>query len=210
MPQSRQQQPYMRLTGFIGSLLLTAVLLGCNATTAPQDFPNSSFPARQGYTCCNLFLNVDYISDGNFSQYTLIPAGSPIVLTGWGTNRVKVSIDGQPIRLGHDYGRQYETLQKFVEKIIVKENPQTRLAQYPADVQSAIRQGKVMPGMTREQVLMAVGYPLPSETSSLYNPTWRHYYSMTGNYDVTFNTEGRVARIDVRPAIKPHVVYAGN
>jgi hypothetical protein len=71
------------------------------------------------------------------------------------------------MRLGHDCGREQETLDQWVRKIVVDVEPTTKISGYAPDVQAAIRQGRVMAGMTREQTLIAVGYLLTCET-----PLW--------------------------------------
>lgn len=196
----------VKFTKLTALAIFSVLFAGCNAVSSPRDYPGSERPAKVGYTCCNLHVDVDWISDGNFAQYAMIPAGTPITLTGWGRNRVTVEVDGQPLRMGHDYGRNYETLQRFVEKIIVKDNPRNKLNQLAPVTRQAVHEGKVTLGMTREEVIMSLGYPLPSETHTLSSNTWRYYYSMTGDYTVAFNANGVVSRIDARPSIKHFVV----
>ena len=51
--------------------------------------------------------------------------------------------------------------------MLVHEDPTLRLQSFAPGVQQSIRDGYVERGMTREQVLMAVGYPPTHETASL-------------------------------------------
>ena len=44
-----------------------------------------------------------------------------------------------------------------------------------------------MVGMTREQVIVAVGYPLTSENVSLDAPVWRLWRSSDGEYQLNFS-----------------------
>jgi hypothetical protein len=81
------------------------------------------------------------------------------------------------MRLGHDYGRKEESLEQWISKIVVEEDPAPRIASYPVEVQAAIKEGRVTLGMTREQAIVAIGYPLTSETPSLDSPLWRHWLS---------------------------------
>ena len=76
----------------------------------------------------------------------MIPAGTPIEVLSYGSNRAYVKVDGKPMRLGHDYGRDQESLEAWVSKIVVNEDPRPRIATYPPPVQEAIRQGKVHGG----------------------------------------------------------------
>jgi hypothetical protein len=125
----------------------------------------------------------------------------------YGRYRAGVEIGGKPMRLGQDYGRAQETTQQWVEKIIVTADPKVKIASYPADVREAIRQGRVMTGMTKEQVIISVGYPLTSETPSLNSPVWRHWVSSFGEYQLNWGSDGRVQEILADPMVKNIIVY---
>ena len=58
-------------------------------------------------------------------------------------------------------------------------------AMSPAD-QSGIQQGRPMPGMTREGVILAVGYPPEHRTPSLDAPVWT-YWGEAGEVQVQFD-----------------------
>jgi hypothetical protein len=166
-----------------------------------------SFP-RQGYACCDLHYEKDWINDGNYAELPMIPAGTPIeVLNYNGRHRAAVKVDGKPMRLGHDYGRDQESLDAWVNKIVVKDDPRGRISSYPLGVQEAIRQGKVMVGMTREQVIVAVGYPLTSENVSLDAPQWRMWRSSHGEYQLNFARDGRLTSVTGDDSVTGLIVY---
>lgn len=169
---------------------------GCQQTLTKMGLPGGEKPAdRVGYTCCNLHHEGDWISDSNYAELPMIAVGAPATVTGYGRNYASVEVDGKPMRLGLDYGREQQTLQEFVDKIVVTEDPKKKLATFPASVQDAIRQGKVMVGMTKEQVIMAVGYPMANETTSLDEDLWRYWISSFGPYQVLWDGKGRVKEI---------------
>ena len=169
---------------------------GCQQTLTKMGLPGGEKPAdRVGYTCCNLHHEGDWISDSNYAELPMIAVGAPAKVTGYGRNYASVDVDGKPMRLGLDYGREQQTLQEFVDKIVVTEDPKKKLATFPASVQDAIGQGKVMVGMTREQVIMAVGYPMANETTSLDEDLWRYWISSFGPYQVLWDGKGRVKEI---------------
>ena len=150
----------------------------------------------EGYTCCNLHYDKDWISDANWRQLPMIPAGTRIKVLNYGwNNRATVVIEAREMRLGHDYGRNEEKLDQWVSKIVVKEDPKARLARYPDKVRKAIASGNVIPGMTREQVIMAVGYPPTHKTPDLNAPVWNHWASRAGRYEVHFTDKGVVDKI---------------
>jgi hypothetical protein len=162
---------------------------------------------RQGFACCDLHFSRDWINDGNYAELPMIPAGTPIEVLNYGFHRAYVKVDGKPMRLGHDYGRDQESLQSWVGKIVVNDDPRPHIATYPPPVQAAIREGKVMVGMTREQAIASIGYPLTSENISLDTPMWRIWRSSHGEYDLNFGEDGRIKSITGDDSVTSLVIY---
>lgn len=179
----------------LASLALAALTTGCNQ----QNVKPSEDPGMlSGYTCCNLRYNRDWINDVNYGQLPMIPAGTPIKVTGYGRYRASVEIDGKPFRLGLDYGRTMETTEQWVAKQIVADDPKTVLAGYPAAVRQAIERGQVMIGMTKAQVIMSLGHPMTSENPRLDAPLWRYWWSSFGEYQVYWQGD-RVSKVTGHP-----------
>jgi hypothetical protein len=149
----------------------------------------------QGYTCCNLHYDRDWISDANWGNLPKIPPGTPIKVTSYGSNRAAVEIDGKPMRLGHDYGRNEESLEKWVSKIVAKTSPKPKIERAPEKIRTAIRDGRVVPGMTREQAIMSIGYPPTHRTRSTDEPVWQVWGSRAGRYEIHWNKKGTVEKV---------------
>lgn len=197
-------QPSLAGTLRAGLIAVAAVLaLGACKTTETT----LASPLQQGYTCCNLRYDGDWISDSNYANLPMIPAGTPIKVLSYGRDRAHVDLGGKPFRLGHDYGRAEESTERWVSKIVVSADPKPQLAAYPRQIQAAIRAGQVMKGMTREQVIMSVGYPLTSENRSLDAPVWRLWWSSFGEYQVEWDKQGRVKDITGHPETLKMMVY---
>jgi hypothetical protein len=171
------------------------------ASNAAQGLP------RQGFACCNLHFSKDWINDGNYAELPMISAGTPIEVVSYGKDRAYVNINGKPMRLGHDYGRDQESLEVWVNKIVVAADPRPRMASWPKPVRDAIYEGKITVGMTREQVIAAVGYPLTSENVSLEQPTWRMWRSSHGEYQVNFKADGHVRSVTGEDSVTSEIVY---
>ena len=156
-----------------------------------------SLPA--GYTCCNLHYADDWISDGNWGGFPLIPAGTPIKVLGYGANRAHVEIDGKAFRIGHDYGRSQESLEQYIAKLVVKDDPRAQIAAYPDPIREAIRTGRLTHGMTREQAIIAAGFPPTHRTPIVESPVWTYWNDRLNSYQVTWNGEGRIQAISTQP-----------
>lgn len=194
----------------VSCIVLTALALlaaGCNGkNTKPSD---EQAAARTGYTCCNFHHNKERINDGNYAQLPMIPAGSPIKVIDYGRYRANVEIDGKRFRLDLDYGRAAESVEQWVAKLIVDSDPKTKLAGYPGAVRKAIQDGQVMVGMTREQVIMAVGYPMTSENPRLEAPLWRYWWSSFGEYQVVWKNN-LVSNVTGHPETLALMLAPGN
>lgn len=138
-----------------------------SARNAAEAAEISRAMAGANYTCCNLRYEGDWISDANWMGLPFVPAGARIVIKDYGRHHANVLIDGRPMRIGLDYGREQQSVQQFAPTLVTQADPRVRLASYEARVQAAIRAGQVLPGMTREQVTMALGPPRSDGTRSL-------------------------------------------
>jgi hypothetical protein len=172
---------------------LTAALAALASSTA---FAQELY---QGYTCCNLRYEKDWISDANWGNLPMIPAGTPIKVTSYGFNRAAVDIDGKPMRLGHDYGRSQEPIEKWVGKVVSRTNPKAKIDRYPEKIRAAIKAGKVVPGMTREQAIISVGYPPAHRTRSVDDPVWNMWASRAGRYELHWSGKGTLEKIVGNP-----------
>lgn len=158
-----------------------------------------------GYTCCNLRSNAGWISSDNYQAGDLVPAGQVIKMVKMKRQYYLYGTIG-----GYDYGLRADssvsaadTLQ-WVRRIIVEQDPQEQLRRWPSDVRTAIGAARVMIGMTRPQVAMAIGFPSPGDTPKLEADTWRYWPSVTDDpVDLQFAADGTLAAFSGQPmAIK--------
>ena len=190
----------------LGSAL---ILAGCDSL--PERKPPELW--MTGYTCCNLrhYRQTNQISDGNYSDGVVIPAGSPIRIykPGFSSYRADADIAGSRYVLTQDYARSLESFEVWARRIAVSESPKRKMAKWPAKVQATVESGQVMVGMTKEQVLIALGYPLKTATPNLNNNPWRYWHSSFNKYDVYWQN-GVVSRIakagEQSTAVAPGVV----
>jgi len=192
----------------LGVLAAAAALALAGCETMPgQPAGAAAAPSQlSGYTCCNLHYENDWISDANWSAMPMIPAGASIRVNDYGRNRVHVEIDGRKMRLGLDYGRQ-EPLEQWARKLIVQDDPRRKIADWPAPVRDAVRAGKVAIGMSKEQVIVAIGYPPMHQTPSLQSPQWKYWHTGFGSYLVSWDSAGRLKDVIADPQTRFDVLY---
>jgi hypothetical protein len=187
--------------------ILRNVLASIGLTQRAPDPKSGSGLPRQGYACCVLHYDGDWISDGNYASLPMIPIGTPVEVLSYGRNRAYVKVDGKPMRLGHDLGRDQESLDDWVKKLVVADDPRPRLGAYPRTVQAAIREGKLVVGMTRDQIIAAVGYPTTNENFSLTTPVWRMRRSEREEYELHLGGDGRLESVTGDSGVVSDVTY---
>jgi len=148
---------------------------------------------RSGYLCCNAWTYNDWISDINYyyDGYKLLRVGLPIRAIEEASNSFKVVVGGKERWLGNDYSRSVSR-DTFLRRYIVKEDPKQVIETFDPFTQDAIGRLRVMPGMTKEQVAMAIGYPVANYTPSLKRRTWQYWLDRSSKVDIVFDKDRRV------------------
>jgi hypothetical protein len=166
-----------------------------------------AYAESNGFLCCNMRTDGSWISDINYLDEgkTMIPAGTPVTQTGYGKNRVHVTINGRRQEIGNDYSRSL-SLEAFAKRYIVDQDPLARLKTYPAKIQEAIGTARLTGGMNREQVIMAVGYPVSDENPTLESKTWRYWLNSFAEFDAIFDDNGLLVKVEAEAAIRHKVV----
>jgi len=171
-------------------LALTALLALAGAACAAEEKP-------AGFLCCNMRTDGSWISDINYDENAkrIIPVGTPIKVTGYGRYRVKVEINGKGQAIGNDYSRDLD-LVTFANRYVVADDPAAKIATYPKNIQDAIASARLVKGMTREQVMMSVGYPVSSENHHLEDKTWRFWVSSFSEFRCKFDDHGYLVDVE--------------
>lgn len=170
-------------------VLLVALAPACNPPVP------SPLVGQTRHLCCNLHYERTKISDVNWQVGAVIPLGTPVTIVGVRKGSVTFRPAGFPeIVFEHKYGRRTESLEQFLDHWFVEADPTAKLRRLPAKLRKNVEHGVVEPGMTRDQVLMAIGYPPAHETPSLESPQWTFWRNRWERFLVVFDGE-KVARV---------------
>jgi hypothetical protein len=170
------------VAAFAALALLAQPLPARAQKTAPYD----------GFLCCSMLSNGSWISDQNYDDGSknTVPAGTPVKFTGFGRWRLLVEIEGKKLGIGNDYSRTID-MDTFAARYVLKDDPGPKLNAMPPKVREAVLKRKVMRGMTREQVIMALGYPTTSSTPDTTKHLW-NYQFRSGEFQVFFTDDWKV------------------
>ena len=180
--------------------VLAAASLVAVALVDPRSPGAQSSDLGDAFLCCNMRSNGDWISDSNYmeSGKTMIPFGTPMKFAGFGRYRVNVEIDGKRQTIGNDYSRDL-SMDVFARRYLVKDDPRSKVVNFPPKIRTAVESARVTRGMTRDQVLIALGYPISSENPHLGAATWKYWLWSFSPFFVHFDGNGRVAKVTTDP-----------
>jgi len=168
-------------------------LAACHPPVSPEVL--KQYQERQLYTCCNIYYESAEVADANYHTGSTLPFGSPVVVEKMTSDSVTFASGVTKLTLGHTYGQAQESISQYVDKILVPADPHLRFSAFPKAVQSVIQDGRIEIGMTKEQVLMSLGYPPTHRTQSTDLNTWVYWYNRWATYNVIFNDQGVVQSI---------------
>lgn len=199
----------MRIRGWACVAAWTGAVLVAQACDAYAQSGPAAGARPSGYTCCNFHADGNWISDANWAYFPRIPAGTPARILQYGENQVAVDIGGKTMILGLDYGRK-QNLREWAQRMIVEWDPKEKIADWPAAAREAIEAGRVAVGMTKEQVIVSVGYPPAHATPSMDADAWKYWYDTHGTYEVVWDDAGRVKDVVAPPPIRFRVLAEGS
>lgn len=159
------------------------------------------------FTATNLRYEGDWISEVSWPNQAFVPVGARLKVVDYGSNRVSVLIDGRKMRMGIDWSRGKETIQQFVARATTTEDPRKTIATYPEKVRHAIRSGRVFLGMTKDQVLIALGRPRVDFVPSLNASEWRYQVPEQEEMFLVFDDAGTLKEVDGSRKARKFVLY---
>ena len=144
------------------------------------------------------FLKEQHTST-NYRMGTLIPINSKFefVKTSWAKRRtkppfygqeasfrVKHVVSGQIIKIANIKKYSGSDASGYFLKMFSKDK--TDLSSFTEKERQYILIGRVLSGMSKKGVILALGYPPVHKTPSLNNPIWRYWNSKLGTFTVQF------------------------
>ncbi len=128
------------------------------------------------FLCCNLRYDPHKpeITDTIAARGTLIPFATRVEVQKVTRDSVVFAPAGHaPITLSFEHGGS-TPFSTYLGRLFVTEDPRLKLKKVPARQVKQVEKGIIAPGMNRDQVLLAVGYPPADRTPSLEAATWTY------------------------------------
>lgn len=211
----------MKKNTFLIASLLAALVLSA---------PSYAQTLADGFLCCTVrfeyYRNVNRASDANWVEFrSHLQAGTPVKVSAYqarspyaNTSQVVGAQSAKPYEfliagdkkelVLKNEDTQHLSPKDYLGQLVVTTDPKVRIETFSPEIKEAIASGRVMVGMTKEQVIMALGYPLKKENLNLVSsPMWRYYYGSFDEIFVVFETDGKVRAIEGLPFTLADAVY---
>ena len=185
----------MRDWGVLIVLLLGAGI-GCSRMRG-QPF-DSALAGRDFYLCCTLGFDARletwdanyrlYRNEGAYIPRPLLPAGTRVHVTKVGGSALQFQAVGNPATYTFvfAFGRKQMSPSQYFQRILLETDPLAGKGYLPPATVNAIREGRLLRGMTKDQAVLARGYPPAHRTPSLTANDWLYYESGAITNRVTF------------------------
>jgi hypothetical protein len=187
-------------------VILLALLVACSA---PHPRPTTEPAGRMAYTCCTLSFDLGrYASDANYQYQTyreavVLPVGTRVRVTEDHGDMLEFEPEGMTdgFRLAFKFGKARMAAADWFRLVLVDDDPRRALARLPPDTAAAIADGRLAPGMTKQEAIMARGYPPFHRTPGIDADEWL-YYPSPGFVDRVTFADGRIASVHREEAPK--------
>jgi len=146
---------YIKYIKYRCVFLYALVFLGCSFSADLV----KPYQKKEYWTRTNLHHDGSEIHWKNYLSMTLLPIGTPVRLLDIYPGYLKVED-----MKGNEYemmfpGEAFDNAEKAISSYLTSQNPLNRLKYFTKAIRQSIRSSIPLPSMTKEQVLMAIGYP---------------------------------------------------
>jgi hypothetical protein len=167
-----------------------AVYLSCGPPP-PRHAP--LYVNKEFYLCCNMYYPATRFHDANYQyQNTFIPLGTKVKVLAMNEMEVRfmLSDSGRQLTWVKRYARV--PLASLLAVWLLEEDPREIVNGFNPHVKELIYAGKIEPGMTKQQVIYALGFPPQHKTPDTSMDQWTYWNR--NPYSVTF-VLGRVVSV---------------
>lgn len=175
--------------------LVLLVALGFTVLVGCASAPLKHMHGNEYYTQVGLWAEEGQHITTNYRTGRFIPANTPVKLIDSTPNSLKFrvpSMGDYTITVVNKQSYSGEGIAGIFQQLLGPEK--VDLDKFSDDVYDAIRSGEIRPGMSKQAVLFARGYPPGHETPTLDSDTWKYWNSRFESVLVRFEN-GKVSEI---------------
>lgn len=196
--------------------IVAAILALAVAGPGSGGGPASDSPVgKTFYTKCNIWYeNPKTILSTNFHKGGRIPAGTKVKILGFDDGKITFEDEGTGTMALLQVRRHSNvSFQEFFNRHFAEQDPKApdgALGKFTKDEQANIEAGTITPGMSKDAVLMAYGYPPSHRTPDLKASKWVYWKTRSETLEVNFDEDGKVKAEKFGPTGDISATYALN
>ncbi len=183
---------------------IATLALGCRSMVIVDNSGNRLTVGSTAVTLVNLHASKKTLSSVNRQGDELIRVCTQVQITELGSKRMSFKITGSPQPYSFRYHKAAsEPFAKNLARYFGSRCPKEQIASMSPLDQYGIEQGRPYIGMTRQGIILAMGYPPKHRTPSLAANSWR-YWGRKATF-VKFDAQGLVQYVQGMDAasVKP-------
>ena len=167
------------------ALLITLFITACGGNKLSPDQVNMIKNRETVYTVIPMWEQKNRIYGTNYKDGNLIPINSPVRILGANSKTIVFEYNGRKktfyIMQKHSKVDTKTTMARTFSRSPVD------LSKYSSDIQVHIITGRLSNNMTKEEVVLARGYPPYHRTPSLTSNSWRYWNTRRATQTVGFS-----------------------
>jgi len=123
----------------------------------------------------------------NYQLEQIIPVCTPMRIDRVSERQAVITDLNSNVRYEYVFDRHMrENVQQHLDLYFGAQCPQSFIQNLSPIDQQGIREGVVYPGMTKQGVVIAIGYPPSHETPTLEQDVWKYWRNRWSTFQVTF------------------------
>jgi hypothetical protein len=165
-----------------------------------------NFENREFYVCCNLRFNADgAVNDAGYDYVngSTLPLGTKVRVMVATSEGVYISPDGgSSLRyyIEFRFGAPHISAEQFFHNLLLDTDPTPSFQALPPEIQAAVKNRRLVEGMSKEAALMARGYPPYHRTpNGIASDEWLYYENTGVTTRVRFEN-GNLSQVVSMPA----------
>lgn len=176
-------------------LLVMLSLASCNKGIKPEQLPANITVGATYYTQFVIRYEQGTHLTTNYRRGASIPVNTPVKLLNITSKAIEVEVDNSSQKLlvknvekhtGDDVYRAFDKL--FAKKKV-------NLSKFNSLERAQIDSGTVADGMSKDAVIVAIGYPPITETMNLDSNMWVYWSGRFNKFNVHFK-DGKVSKVE--------------
>ncbi|MDR0352212.1 MAG: hypothetical protein LBI02_02250 [Opitutaceae bacterium] len=161
------------LAGSLGLARAADGSIGYFDTVKNDPFPETG---KEYYLRHNIMYERDAWDSTNYWRGTLAAVNTKVRLLGLGGRKLVVQLADEGVIINVSVSRHTKQPLNELARALLAPKP-VPVEKYSAEMQEAIKAGMPKTGMTKEQVVIARGYPPAHKTPSLKSSSWLYWNS---------------------------------